>query len=276
MARPLESMDYYLKAIRKIDLLTPTEERALAWKAAEGDQKAKQDLAEANLRFVVKIAKAYRGRGLPLVDLIQEGNIGLMEAIEKFDPSRGFRLTTYAGWWIRLYIQRAIEQKSQPINIPINKIEALKKVHVFEQDFLSKRGRKPFPDEISEHFNLPAKKVDQLMRLDNSFISMETSSQDDGFSLSHVLPDPRNEHPEEELCRAEMNKRLARAMTVLNAREKDILHRRFGLDDEGSPWSLRRIGKAIGLSAEGVRRIEEQALTKLRRARVRSFVENLV
>ncbi len=276
MSRPIESLDLYLKAISRVPLLTAAEERELAERVAGGDEDAKRQLAEANLRFVVKIAKAYRHKGLPLLDLIQEGNVGLMEAINKFDYQRGFRLTTYAAWWIRLYIQRALEQKAHPVNIPINKIETLRKVHALQQEFLHARGRMPFTHEIAERLGLPMRKVDEVMQLDTSFISMESTLEDDGVAMERVIADNRACRPEESLRYEEMDNRLERAMGVLSAREKDVIERRYGLDPTGSPWSLRKIGKAIGLSAEGVRRIEEQALLKLRRARVRRFVEGLI
>ncbi|MBE7558563.1 sigma-70 family RNA polymerase sigma factor [bacterium] len=266
----------YLKAISRVPLLSADEERVLAERAAHGDAEAKRRLAEANLRFVVKIAKAYRHRGLPLLDLIQEGNVGLMEAINKFDYRKGFRLTTYAAWWIRLYIQRALEQKAHPVNIPINKIEILRKIHTLEQEFLHARGRMPFTHEIAERLGLPMRKVDEVLQLDTSFISLESSAEEDGVPMERVISDQRICAPQESLRYEEMDNRLERAMTVLSAREKDVIERRYGLDASGSPWSLRKIGKAIGLSAEGVRRIEEQALLKLRRARVRRFVEGLI
>ncbi len=271
-----KSIDIYLKKIGQIPLLTPEEERRLARLAKQGDEEAKQRLIEANLRFVVKIAKGYRDRGLPLLDLIQEGNLGLIESIEKFDETRGYRLTTYCGWWIRLAMQRAIEHKARPVKIPVNKCEMLRKIKAFCYEYLGRVGRQPTTWEIAAHLKLPPEKVLEIQKSEASFYSLETPLWDDSPSLATTLMDTRLEPPHFKIFRDQSAARLNSAMEVLNQREKKVIQWRYGLNGKGEPASLRKIGRWIGLSAEGVRRVEEQALGKLRRPMVRQRVEGLV
>jgi len=271
-----KTIDVYLKTIGQIPLLTPEEERQLARQAKQGDAQAKQRLIEANLRFVVKIAKGYRNRGLSFLDLIQEGNLGLIDSIDKFDETLGYRLTTYCGWWVRLAIQRAIEHKARPVKIPINKCELLRKMKAFSSDFRSRTGREPTSEELANHLQLPAEKVIELQKSEMIFFSLDTPLQADSVPLAASLPDARSELPPVQIFREESAARLESAMEILSAREKKVIQWRYGLNGKGGPASLRKIGGWIGLSAEGVRRVEEQAMNKLRRPGVRQRVEGLV
>ena len=277
MKATTESLDLYFSCISKIPLLTAEEERELATLAKKGDIKAKKKLIESNLRFVVKIAKKFNHRGLSLSDLIQEGNIGLIESIDKFDENLGYRLTTYCGWWIRLAIQRAIEQKGRPVKVPINKSDTLRKIKSFSQLFLRCHGREPSVCEISKQLKLPLKKVNDALKTETVFFSLDTPLQQDLPPLSATLADTQMEAPYQRIFKEQASARLDWAMEILNPREKKVLQWRFGLNGKGQePASLRRIGAWLGLSAEGVRRIEEQALTKLRRPIIRKRVEELV
>ena len=270
------TLKQYFAEISKTPLLTAEEEKALARRVKKGDAAAKRRLVETNLRFVVKMAIPYSNRGLSIEDLIQEGNIGLLEGIEKFDPERGFRLTTYVSWWIRLALQRALEQKSSQIRIPANKQGQIRKIKTFSRDFEIKNGRTPTSGEIERSLKFKANVVEDLMTLDATFCSLEQTSGEDSVSLQNVLEDTRIEHPEEAIARSEMKKQLNTAMEVLSDKERNVLHHRYGLSEEKKGSSLRQIGRIIGLSAEGVRRIEDQALRKLRRPMVRAYVEGFI
>lgn len=266
------SVDQYLATISKTDLLTPQQERELAQRATRGDKAAFDHLVEANLRFVVKIARGYQGYGLPFSDLVQEGNLGLIEAVRKFDPERGFRLTTYASWWIRLYIQRAIEQKSGVVNLPINKIELARRVSACVRQFTKTHGRDPRVDEIAAELGMTSDKVQELLRCKAIMVSLDTSEKDDGVPLERSLCDDSHEAAQQSVLVWQMRKHLERAMQVLNPRERDVIQQRFGLVD-GTIRSLRQIGQLFNMSAEGVRRIEEQALAKLRRPTILAHMQ---
>ncbi len=266
----------YYRDISRKPLLSPTEEKEISRRARQGDLEARKKLIEANLRFVVKMAIPYCNHGLSLEDLIQEGNLGLLEGIERFDPEKGFRLTTYVSWWIRLAIQRAIEQKSLPVRIPANKLEQIRKVKSYRLNFELTKGRPPRPAEIARALKIKAKLIEELQTLEATYYSLDSSPEEDTPNLLAVLQDERNEHPEKEITQGEMKRQLNLAMRVLSPKERDVLQHRFGLKDEVKGLSLRQIGRLIGLSAEGVRRIEEQALQKLRRPMVRSYVEGFV
>jgi RNA polymerase primary sigma factor len=266
----------YFVEISKAPLLSAEEEKSLARRYRRGDAAAKRRLVEANLRFVVKMAIPYSNQGLSLEDLIQEGNIGLLEGIEKFDPERGFRLTTYVSWWIRLALQRALEQKGSPIRIPANKQEQIRKIKTFSRVHESEKGRHPSSQETAKALKMNVKTVEELLLLDATFCSLDQATGEEAHSLQTVLEDTRVERPEEGIARREMKRQLNTAMEVLSDKERDVLHHRYGLDEEKKGLSLRQIGRIIGLSAEGVRRIEEQALRKLRRPMVRAYVEGFV
>ncbi len=269
------SLNRYYHEISKTPLLTAKEEIALARRWVKGDPAAKQKLVESNLRFVVKMAIPYSNYGLSLEDLIQEGNLGLLEGIDKFDPERGFRLTTYVSWWIRLALQRAVEQKSAQVRLPANKQEQLKKIKSFQLEFESKNGRLPRAAEIAQGLSLKTKQVEELLNLDATYYSLEVAVDEESPSLQNILEDKRIAHPEEDIAETEMGERLGKAMRVLSDKERNVLSHRYGLSSSEG-MSLRQIGRLIGLSAEGVRRIEEQALRKLRRPMVRSYVEGFI
>lgn len=269
------SLNRYYHEISRTPLLTAKEELDLARQCKKGDAAAKQRLVEANLRFVVKMAIPYANYGLSLEDLIQEGNLGLLEGIDKFDPEKGFRLTTYVSWWIRLALQRAIEQKSAQVRIPANKQEQLKKIKAYTIQFESKNGRAPRSTEVAQALKMKARQVEELMNLDATYYSLDGSASDDTMNMQNMLEDDRVVSPEEQIAETEMGERLGKAMRVLSDKERNVLSHRYGLScSEG--MSLRQIGRLIGLSAEGVRRIEEQALRKLRRPMVRSYVEGFI
>lgn len=266
----------YYTEISSTPLLTAQQEKDLSRRAHKGDGEARKQLIEANLRFVVKMAIPYASQGMSLEDLIQEGNLGLLEGIERFDPEKGFRLTTYVSWWIRLAIQRAIEQKGQAVRVPANKIEQIKKIRAFRMSFELKEGKSPRVADIARSMKLKVKAVEELLNLDATYFSIDQAPEDDSPSLLQVLRDETTEHPEQEIAQTEMKTQLRKAMRVLSKKERTVLSHRFGLTGEQSALSLRQIGRLIGLSAEGVRRIEEQALQKLRRPMVRSYVEGFI
>jgi len=266
----------YYSEISKAPLLKPEEEKALARRVRKGDASAKRKLVESNLRFVVKMAIPYSNYGLSLEDLIQEGNLGLLEGIDKFDPERGFRLTTYVSWWIRLALQRAIEQKSSQVRIPANKQEQIRKIKAYRLQFEVRHGRTPTPGEVAKSLKIKAKVVEELLSLDAAYFSLDQSAAEDTSSLQNVLQDERVTHPQDEIVQDEMKKQLNYAMEVLSQKERDVLSHRYGLKEGKNGLSLRQIGRLIGLSAEGVRRIEEQALRKLQRPMVRTYVEGFI
>lgn len=266
----------YYKDICIAPLLTPDEERVLARKAKAGDAHAKQRLIQSNLRFVIKMATAYRNQGMSLDDLVQEGNLGLIEAVEKFDPERGNRLTTYASWWIRLALQRAVEQKTRPVKIPINKFEAIKRIRAFRNAFNLRHGREPLLEEIAEHLSVSMKVLDKIQSLDNSYVSMDSPPDEEHTAPSQQMPDTNIQDPGQTIQLEQMREKLGKAMDVLTSKERMVMSRRFGLNGDYKGLSLRQIGRCLGLSAEGVRRIEEQALRKLRRPVVRRQIEGLL
>lgn len=255
--------------------LTAAAEKDLLIQYQNGNTNARRRLIESNLRFVIKVAMKYRNQGMNLSDLVQEGVLGLIEALEKFDTEKECRLITYASWWIRLYIQRALEQKSRPVNLPINKLDLLKKVKAFEQSFWMANGRKPTNAETAAEFGLTESKIDDL----NDFIPVFNSihSEDDEHAgLEKVLVEERYPDAREVVWLDEARNRLHNAMDVLNHREREVLSIRYGLREGGKKLSLRKVGIKMGLSAEGVRRIEEQAMTKLRRPAVQNKMATLL
>jgi len=268
------SLDHQIYANTQTDPLTAEEERELVKRFQQGDLEARQRLIESNLRFVIKMAMNYRNQGLALADLIQDGNLGLIEALEKFDPSKNCRLITYASWWIRLYMQRAVEQKSRQINLPINKTEILRKVRSFEDSYMKKHGQKPSAERVAEELEIDVEKIEELDEYNPSFHSIH-SADEDHPGLERVLVDEKNEDPRDRMWRAEAESRLFAAMRTLNDREREVLSHHYSLFEGGKKLSLRKVGLRMGLSAEGVRRIEEQAMSKLRRPYIRDQMESL-
>jgi len=271
------SLTSYIQDVSKVPLLDREEERNLARRARDGDEEARNRLVEANLRFVIKIAKGYMNQGLALQDLIQEGNIGLMEAIERFDPDKGFRLTTYASWWINLYIQRAVQTRVRPIKLPLNKLETLRKIKAFAADFYQQHGKNPTVERIAKGLGIPAARVENIMGYDASFVSLETPIGEDGATLEGLVAAPDDDRPEWPIYLGQVRKSLSKVMAVLSSREQKVIERRFGIGQPAGQYaSLRQIGQEIGLSAEGVRRVEKQALRKLRRHRVQTLIRSVL
>lgn len=239
------------------------EERRLIKRCMRGDRKARIRLIEGNQRFIIRVAMNMRDQGMPLADLIQEGNLGLIEALRRFDPERGCRLISYGAWWIRLYMQRCIEQKSRTVNIPINKISMLKKIRNVEFTFRKMHGRDPHDDEIASELDLPVKKIVEAQLSASSCHSFQAPDEN-GQSMEEKMPIDDTDLLTHSIWVSELSGSLKRAMEILTERERVVLAHRFGLNGIPEPLSLRQVGKRIGLSAEGVRQIQEQALTKLR------------
>ncbi len=242
--------------------LAPSEEKTLLALSIKGDASARDRLVEANQRFVVRMAISYRNQGLTLSDLIQEGNLGLIEAIDRFDPEKKCRLISYAAWWIRLYMQRAIEQKSRTVTIPINKVGTLKKIKNFEYGFVKSKGRKPSYQEIAEAIDMDESKVEYIYNLGTSTISIYVEDED-GQTIEDKLEVNEAEPLRDKVWLSELTSRVIKALKLLTPKEQDVLRCRFGLDT-GDPASLRQAGRRLGLSAEGVRQIQAQALKKLK------------
>ena len=268
------SINHQIYADTPTTPLTASEEQDMIRRFHKGDMNARRRLIESNLRFVIKMSLNYRNQGLSLADLIQEGNLGLIEALEKFDPSKNCRLITYASWWIRLYIQRAIEQKSRQINLPINKGEILRKIRHCQDTFLKTNGRKPSADEMSEILGIEAAKIEDVDENSPSFHTLHGSSEDHP-GWESILIDENHQDARETLWDEEAWNRLRSAMKILNHREREVLSHRYNLINGGKKLSLRKVGQIVGLSAEGVRRIEEQAMAKLRRPKIREKMEAL-
>lgn len=240
-----------------------------------GDKEARRKLIESNLRFVVKMALSYRNQGLSLADLMQEGSLGLIEALGKFKPEKGVRLITYASWWIRLYIQRAIEQKTRTVKLPINKLDALKKIRSCEIGFRHQYGRLPDHDEVEEKTGIAEKQVEYLRKISPSFLSIHTHD-DEKAGLDRVLADQDSECAGDLVWKREVEDRVQYALHILSSREREVLSWRFGLEKDGVTRSLRQVGQKMGLSPEGVRRIEAQALNKLRSPGIARHMEQLL
>lgn len=244
--------------------LTPEDEKRLLQRCGRGDEEARDLLVEANQRFVIRMAISFRNQGLSISDLIQEGNLGLIEAIDRYDPSKECRLISYAAWWIRLYMQRAIEQKSRTVTIPINKVTSLKKIRNFEYGYIKKYGHKPSYKEIASAVGMKEDKVEFVYNLGTSTVSIHAEDEE-GQSMEDRLQRDDSEIVRNGLWVDELTDMVAKALSRLSPREQDVLRCRFGLNEIGSSQaSLRQAGRQLGLSAEGVRQIQAQALEKLR------------
>jgi RNA polymerase primary sigma factor len=251
----------YLQEIRKVPLLNAHSEKVLAAAAETGDESARHHLIEANTRLVVSIAKRYQGRGLPLPDLIQEGNLGLLRAVDKFDYRRGFKFSTYATWWIRQAIQRALADQALPIRLPVHVHEMRSKALRAKEALSQKLGRDPEPWEIAEATGLDITKVEDLQRLAYVSTSLDLEIDDEGNPLANLIPDPNGTDPQADNgLPADVLESLAK----LEERERLVLELRFGLAD-GEGKTLDEIGRRVGLTREGVRQIEKRALEKLRK-----------
>ncbi|MEG1557529.1 MAG: RNA polymerase sigma factor RpoD [Oscillospiraceae bacterium] len=267
----------YLKEIGRVPLLSPEEEVELAVKMAEGDVFSRKRLAEANLRLVVSIAKRYVGRGMQFLDLIQEGNLGLIKAVEKFDYTKGFKFSTYATWWIRQAITRAIADQARTIRIPVHMVETINKVKKVSSQLLHRNGHEPTADEIAEELGVSADKVREIMRVAQEPVSLETPiGEEEDSHLGDFIPDEEAPVPAEAAYHTLLREQLGDVLGTLTAREEKVLRLRFGLED-GRPRTLEEVGKEFNVTRERIRQIEAKALRKLRHPsrskRLRDFLD---
>ena len=267
----------YLKEIGKVPLLTPKRERELAERMAEGDETAKDELVEANLRLVVSIAKRYVGKGMYFLDLIQEGNLGLMKAVDKFDYTKGYKFSTYATWWIRQAITRAIADQARTIRIPVHMVETIHKVSRYSRQMLQELGREPTADEIGEKMGITADKVREIMKIAQDPVSLETPiGEEEDSHLGDFIPDDDTPAPAEAASAAILREVLERQLHTLTLREEHVIKLHFGLYD-GRSRTLEEVGKEFDITRERIRQIEAKALRKLRhpsRARhLRGFLD---
>ncbi len=254
----------YLKEIGKVPLLSPDEEIELAQKMAEGDERAKQKLAEANLRLVVSIAKRYVGRGMQFLDLIQEGNLGLIKAVEKFDYTKGYKFSTYATWWIRQAITRAIADQARTIRIPVHMVETINKVIRVSRQLLQQLGHDPSPEEIAEEMNMPVDKVREILKIAQEPVSLETPiGEEEDSHLGDFIPDEDASEPSEAASFTLLKEQLVDVLSTLTPREEKVLKLRFGIED-GRSRTLEEVGKEFNVTRERIRQIEAKALRKLR------------
>ncbi|MEG2382244.1 MAG: RNA polymerase sigma factor RpoD [Oscillospiraceae bacterium] len=254
----------YLKEIGKIPLLSPEEEIDLAIKMAGGDEDAKRRMAEANLRLVVSIAKRYVGRGMLFLDLIQEGNLGLIKAVEKFDYTKGYKFSTYATWWIRQAITRAIADQARTIRIPVHMVETINKVIRVSRQLLQELGHDPSPEEIAEEMGMPVEKVRDILKIAQEPVSLETPiGEEEDSHLGDFIPDEDASEPSEAASFTLLKEQLKTVLSTLTPREEKVLRLRFGIED-GRTRTLEEVGKEFNVTRERIRQIEAKALRKLR------------
>ena len=254
----------YLKEIGIVPLLTAEEEITLAMRKSQGDQFARKRLTEANLRLVVSIAKRYVGRGMQFLDLIQEGNMGLLKAVEKFDYRKGYKFSTYATWWIRQAITRAIADQARTIRIPVHMVETITKVKKVSSQLLHKNGHEPSVEEISNELNMPVERVREIIRISQDPVSLETPiGEEEDSHLGDFIPDELAPAPAEVASLSLLKEQLDEVLSTLTEREEKVLRLRFGLKD-GRPRTLEEVGKQFEVTRERIRQIEAKALRKLR------------
>ena len=254
----------YLKEIGKVPLLTSEEEVELAKRMSEGDEEAKKRLAEANLRLVVSIAKRYVGRGMLFLDLIQEGNLGLIKAVEKFDYQKGFKFSTYATWWIRQAITRAIADQARTIRIPVHMVETINKLVRVSRQLLQELGREPSPEEIAEELKMPVERVREILKISQEPVSLETPiGEEEDSHLGDFIQDDNVPVPAEAAAQTLLKEQLNEVLDSLTEREQKVLRLRFGMND-GRARTLEEVGKEFDVTRERIRQIEAKALRKLR------------
>ncbi len=254
----------YLKEIGRISLLSLEEETALSERIANGDEEAKNILAESNLRLVVSIAKRYVGRGMLFLDLIQEGNIGLMKAVEKFDANKGYKFSTYATWWIRQAITRAIADQARTIRVPVHMVETINKLSRYQRQLTLELNREPTDDELAKKMGMPVDKVREVIKIAQDPVSLETPiGEEDDSHLGDFVKDERSMSPEEYTIHEMLKDEISDVLLTLTEREEQVLRLRFGLDD-GSCKTLEEVGQMFGVTRERIRQIEAKALRKLR------------
>lgn len=254
----------YLKDIGKVPLLSSDEEAELSRKMLDGDEEAKQKLSEANLRLVVSIAKRYVGRGMLFLDLIQEGNLGLMKAIEKFDYTKGFKFSTYATWWIRQAITRAIADQARTIRIPVHMVETINRQVRAQRALLQELGREPTPEEIGDYMGIPAEKVIEIQKIAQDPVSLETPiGEEEDSHLVDFIEDTKTVAPGEAAAQTMLREQLIQALHKLTPREEKVIRLRYGLDD-GKQRTLEEVGREFNVTRERIRQIEAKALRKLR------------
>ena len=254
----------YLKEIGKVPLLSAEEEIELAQKMEEGDEEAKKKLAEANLRLVVSIAKRYVGRGMLFLDLIQEGNLGLIKAVEKFDYRKGYKFSTYATWWIRQAITRAIADQARTIRIPVHMVETINKLIRVSRQLLQELGREPSPEEIAKEMNMPVERVREILKISQEPVSLETPiGEEEDSHLGDFIQDDHVPVPADAATFTLLKEQLSEVLGTLTEREQKVLRLRFGLDD-GRARTLEEVGKEFNVTRERIRQIEAKALIKLR------------
>lgn len=262
-----DSVKIYLQQIGKIPLLQPEEEYETAKAIQEGSLEAKQKLINANLRLVVSIAKKYTGRGLSFLDLIQEGNMGLMRAAEKFDYSKGYKFSTYATWWIQQAISRGIADKSRTIRLPVHMIETISRVRKITADLTNELNRKPRKEEIAQRLGISISKLSAILKTTQTVVSLETplNQKDESSTVSDLLIDESSIAPETKVTQDNLFFEMRSVLAQLSTKEKDVLIMRFGLDDDGKKKTLEEIGSRYGVSRERIRQIENRAISKLKK-----------
>ena len=263
-----DSVRLYLREIGKIPLLTPEEEADLAKRIVKGDKKAKDKMVESNMRLVVSIAKRYGGRGLDFLDLIQEGNTGLLRAVEKFDPDKGFKFSTYATWWVRQAITRAIADQARTIRIPVHMVETINKVLRTTRKLTSELNREPTNEEIAKDLDMEPEKIDYVMRIKQDIASLDASigreGDDEDSVLGDFVEDEERDSPEESAANQILKEQLSEIIATLTDREQKIIRLRFGIGG-GRPHTLEEVGAEFDVTRERIRQIEAKALSKLRK-----------
>lgn len=263
-----DSVRLYLREIGKIPLLTPEEEADLAQRIVKGDKKAKDKMVESNMRLVVSIAKRYGGRGLDFLDLIQEGNTGLLRAVEKFDPEKGFKFSTYATWWVRQAITRAIADQARTIRIPVHMVETINKVLRTTRKLTSELNREPTNEEIAKELDMEPEKIDYVMRIKQDIASLDASvgreGDDEDSVLGDFVEDEERASPEDSAANQILKEQLSEIIATLTDREQKIIRLRFGIGG-GRPHTLEEVGNEFDVTRERIRQIEAKALSKLRK-----------